>query len=466
MTEDPPKKDEDQNGVDDAFQVKIPDELLEDAVEAVDRRVAEAKAEDAAGEMDVTEGFDVEAGASMELGADGGEEIAVETTQPEGVDIENMSIDDLLASGLLPEKVTTAINTLRAEANEARAEARDAREKLAAASSEAENFRRRVTREKNEALKFASEAVLKEVLPVFDNLERALAHSDATTSQATVRDGVEITLRQFWHILQRLGVTKVGSEKGTPFDPHVHEAVAQEETAELAPNSVAVILQTGFMLHDRLLRPAMVSVAKAPPAAPNPAPVAAAPAPAAEPAVKAETAEEKLERIRKAGAAAREARQKKREERTAAAPAAAAPKETAEEKLERIRKAGAAARDARQKKREERAAVEAAPAAAPTKTETPEEKLERVRKAGAAAREARQKKRDERAAAAPAMASAPAPTPPPATPTAAAPTTAAAPVAAAGTDKQPLAPPSFEDDDLSEWESTVDSARTDKNARR
>ena len=129
--------------------------------------------------------------------------------------------------------------------------------------AELENFKRRMQREKSESLRFASEPLLRDILPVIDNLERAIAHAKESDGSQALVEGVELVLRSLLDTIGRHGVSRVKA-KGEVFDPSRHEAVAQVENAELAPNTVLDEHQSGYQLHDRLLRPAMVSVAKAP----------------------------------------------------------------------------------------------------------------------------------------------------------------------------------------------------------
>lgn len=398
MPDDPKKPTDAEKNGDDGFRVDVPDDLLEEAVSAVDRRVAEGKSQVNTGGEDE---FPAELSVDMEASA---------TEAEAAPDIEKMTVDELLDSGFLPDKIVAAFLDERTKAGEMRKAADFTRNKLDAYLAEADVFRKRLTREKDDALKFASEKVIKEFLPVVDNLERALAHAGEAQA-GSIREGVEITLRQANQVLEKLGVTRVNTTIGTPFDPHFHEAVSHQENKNIPVNSIAMVMQAGFMLHDRLLRPAMVAVAKGgspekmvvmAPVAPvaAKAPEAAAPAPSG-----TETAEQRLERIRKTGQAARDARLKKRAEEEAKAKAAPATdtkeKETPEEKLERIRKTGQAAREGRMARKQEEARERQAEADAKNPAEaksgeTPEEKLERIRKTGAAAREAREAKRRER----------------------------------------------------------------------
>lgn len=132
------------------------------------------------------------------------------------------------------------------------------------ARADLENFRKRSQRDKEDLSRFANENILREVLPVVDNLERALDHArqDEQGGEGLVK-GVEMTLDQLQKALTKFGVTPVDA-LGAPFDPAFHEAVGQVESGEYPPNSVAQQLQKGYLLHDRLLRPALVMVAKAP----------------------------------------------------------------------------------------------------------------------------------------------------------------------------------------------------------
>ena len=129
--------------------------------------------------------------------------------------------------------------------------------------AELDNFKRRMQRDKIEAVRFAAEPLLRDVLPVVDNLERAVEHArDAEESSALV-EGVEMVLRSLSDVLEKHGVTRVAA-CGAPFDPGVHQAVAHVEDSAAEPNTVLDEHQSGYRFHDRLLRPAMVSVAKAP----------------------------------------------------------------------------------------------------------------------------------------------------------------------------------------------------------
>ncbi|MGH9456928.1 MAG: nucleotide exchange factor GrpE [Thermoanaerobaculia bacterium] len=124
-----------------------------------------------------------------------------------------------------------------------------------------ENFRRRAEREKADYFRYALADTLRELLPILDNFERALAA--AGDAPPEFRTGVEMIHKQLADTLQRAGLQTI-NPLGEPFDPSYHEAIAREESSEAAPNSVIDVMQKGYLLHDRLLRPALVRVAVPP----------------------------------------------------------------------------------------------------------------------------------------------------------------------------------------------------------
>ena len=131
------------------------------------------------------------------------------------------------------------------------------------ARADLENFRKRAQRDKEEALKFGNESLLLEILPAVDNMERALSHGDVENRDALLT-GIRMTLDMLQGALRKFGVTPVVADPGTPFDSAVHQALGQLESAEHPPNAVVQELQRGYLLNDRLLRPSLVMVARAP----------------------------------------------------------------------------------------------------------------------------------------------------------------------------------------------------------
>lgn len=164
---------------------------------------------------------------------------------------------------------------VREELAGARAEAAQFKDQLLRALAESENQRRRAAREREDAVKFAGAALAKDLLAVADNLHRALANipEDALVNDPALKalhEGVAATQREVASAFERHRIRKI-DPKGEKFDSHRHQAMFEIETAEEAPGHVAQVLQPGYVMHDeRLLRPALVAVAKAP-AAPKPA---------------------------------------------------------------------------------------------------------------------------------------------------------------------------------------------------
>jgi len=127
-------------------------------------------------------------------------------------------------------------------------------------TAEIENFKKRALRDKEDAIRYANETLVKELLPIVDNLERAVSHAKSGNGES-LAEGVEMTLKGLFDALGKYGVSQI-SAVGQPFDPQLHEAMAQVETGSGAPNTVLEEHQKGYLLKDRLLRPALVTVAK------------------------------------------------------------------------------------------------------------------------------------------------------------------------------------------------------------
>ncbi len=129
-------------------------------------------------------------------------------------------------------------------------------------AAEMENTRKRLEREKSEGIAYANEYLLKEMLSVADNLERAVQHAETGADYDSLLEGMRMILKGFWDSIAKFGCTPFDS-LGCDFDPNLHEAVMQQEAANEPENKVLQELQRGYKLHDRLLRPAMVVVSKA-----------------------------------------------------------------------------------------------------------------------------------------------------------------------------------------------------------
>jgi len=129
------------------------------------------------------------------------------------------------------------------------------------AAADLENLRKRQKREIDDAKLEAKGRVLKEMLPVVDNLERAIEHATSQAGTNPIVEGVQLVLRQFLTAFERLEVTSIDAA-GQPFDPNLHEAISQQDS-DAPPGTVVQVLQRGYKASDRLLRPALVVVAKA-----------------------------------------------------------------------------------------------------------------------------------------------------------------------------------------------------------
>lgn len=149
-----------------------------------------------------------------------------------------------------------------AEAQREKAELQDKYLRLAA---DLENSRRRGIKDREEAALYGHQNLVKDLLPSVDNLERAIDHArqGGEGSQEGLFEGVDLVLRELRAVLERFGVATFDAE-GQPFDPALHEAMAQVEDGSVPPNTVVQVFQRGYQLRGRLLRPARVVVSKAP----------------------------------------------------------------------------------------------------------------------------------------------------------------------------------------------------------
>jgi molecular chaperone GrpE len=136
------------------------------------------------------------------------------------------------------------------------------RDQLLRTAADFDNFRKRSRRETDDAQKRGADDMLRNLLPVFDNLNRAVAHAETSTDPKTIADGIAMVLRQFVDTLSRLGIERVPTV-GQPFDPSMHEAVQQVETTEHAPGTVIAEIMSGYKTNEKLIRAAVVVVAKA-----------------------------------------------------------------------------------------------------------------------------------------------------------------------------------------------------------
>jgi molecular chaperone GrpE len=160
------------------------------------------------------------------------------------------------------EQVVDPLKDLEEKLQLKEAEARENYDRLLRVSAEFENYKKRAAREMEEFRKFSNQSLIKEMLSVVDNLELAMNSTNGHKSiDKGLLEGLAMTHKEILKVFEKFNVTPI-SAKGQTFDPTYHEAVMQEETDEFAENTVINELQKGYLIHDRLLRPAMVVVAK------------------------------------------------------------------------------------------------------------------------------------------------------------------------------------------------------------
>ena len=145
------------------------------------------------------------------------------------------------------------------------AKADESWERLLRTTADFDNFKKRAAREKQDAIKYANESLLQKLIPILDNFEMALAAAQSTQNDAaqSLQAGVNMISQQLKTVLTETGLEEIDAT-GKTFDPNFHEAVSQQETAEVPEGQVVQQLRKGYKLRDRLLRPATVIVAKTP----------------------------------------------------------------------------------------------------------------------------------------------------------------------------------------------------------
>ncbi len=171
--------------------------------------------------------------------------------------------DDGRASDSGTRNATTDVETLERQLDEARRDAADKQDRLLRALAEVDNIRRRAQRDREDYTRYASESLMRELIPVLDNFDRALAAARSAGNAPGLVEGVELIQREFLRVLERAGVTRY-SALGQPFDPTRHEAITRLVSTEAAPGTVVAETAPGYMLNGRVLRAAMVAVAASP----------------------------------------------------------------------------------------------------------------------------------------------------------------------------------------------------------
>src|SRR5690349_16458198 len=133
---------------------------------------------------------------------------------------------------------------------------------LARAQADFQNSRRRLEADKEQAVQYANSSLIKSLLPVIDNFERALAVDSSKTDSATMQKGLQLVHDQMMNVLKSQSVEEIAPAPGTPFDPNQHQALMQQPSDQYTEPTVTQLMQKGYALHGRTLRPAQVAVSK------------------------------------------------------------------------------------------------------------------------------------------------------------------------------------------------------------
>ena len=194
--------------------------------------------------------------------ADASEEPEVIVTSDEPIDIEAEAAafaaadagESLDASDEIPAGVEAIIQ-----------ERDELKDRLLRTMADAENTRKRGERDRREAEQYGGAKLARDMLPVFDNLKRALdaAGDDVSESEKAVLEGVELTMRELLNIFSKHGIQLIAPEEGETFDPQMHQAMFEAPVPGTKKGAIIQVMAEGFMLHDRLLRPAQVGVSSA-----------------------------------------------------------------------------------------------------------------------------------------------------------------------------------------------------------
>ncbi|MFT6329084.1 MAG: molecular chaperone GrpE [Bermanella sp.] len=180
-----------------------------------------------------------------------------------GVDKEQTITADELEQAMNEDESMDRVAQLEAALEVANSTIEGQKDAVLRARADMENARRRAEQEVDKARKFALERFAGELLPVLDNLERAIQGADAENEAIKpVVEGVDLTLKSFINVVEKFGMAIVDPQ-GEAFNPELHQAMSMQETADFAPNTVMAVMQKGYTLNGRLLRPAMVMVSRA-----------------------------------------------------------------------------------------------------------------------------------------------------------------------------------------------------------
>lgn len=179
--------------------------------------------------------------------------------------------DDLSQTEAMAEAIeaasTAAAHQDPSQIEQLQSQLAEAEDRVLRAYAELDNYRKRANRLLQEETKYAPLPLVRDLLPVVDNLERAIQSAGQNGGSAGLLEGVKIVGQQLLAVLERHHCRRIEA-KGSPFDPNLHEAITQIPSQELPPGTVAEVLQTGYQLHERIVRPAQVMVSTRPAAGP------------------------------------------------------------------------------------------------------------------------------------------------------------------------------------------------------
>jgi molecular chaperone GrpE len=179
--------------------------------------------------------------------------LKIVSTEDQTPDVSETPVEEAAASDEL--------SAVTAERDQLQTEVADLQDRLLRRQAEFENFRRRTDRDRSDFLQYAGMEIIREILPMVDDFERALK---TETPDAEYRKGVELIYQRLLDTLKKMGLEPVEAAPGAPFDPNVHQAVVRFETDEAPDNTILNELQRGYNFRGKLLRPAMVRVAVKP----------------------------------------------------------------------------------------------------------------------------------------------------------------------------------------------------------
>jgi len=157
-----------------------------------------------------------------------------------------------------------ASDVLDAGGEDLRAELADAKDRALRSQAELENYRKRVARQSEEDRRYAEMRLIRDLLPVWDNMGRAIEAAEKANEADSLLEGFKMVIRLLEEVLTGHHCIRIEA-LDEPFDPHLHEAISQQPSENHAPGTVSHVTQTGFLLHDRVVRPSQVVVSSAPP---------------------------------------------------------------------------------------------------------------------------------------------------------------------------------------------------------